>query len=221
MTLGQAIEQQLLTPPSFVALGLDRGVRDQIQNELRTDQGSLARFGDYSQTTLGRVWELLAGSREARSRVIKEILQTVRKHDRRRIVVFLPPVGDRLDAFLGEFRQAFEHEYPEVVGHTTDFVHDFRSATTGTNKQSRATFFAFTTVSGIDAPSVLFTINRFSEGVSITDIDMLVMLRATLSPRVAVQSLGRGLRVHEGKQKCIVLDGVFFQELIERWDSPT
>jgi hypothetical protein len=68
-------------------------------------------------------------------------------------------------------------------------------------------------------PPTLLTVDRFAEGVSVNDIDMLVMLRATLSPRVAMQALGRGLRNHPGKERCVIVDGVLLRERVKQWEN--
>ena len=69
-------------------------------------------------------------------------------------------------------------------------------------------------------PAVLVTVNRFSEGVSVNDVDTLIMLRATLSPRVATQALGRGLRLDPERpdKTCRVLDAVGFLDRYQRWE---
>jgi DNA repair protein RadD len=43
-------------------------------------------------------------------------------------------------------------------------------------------------------------------GIDIPDIDLIAMLRATDSPIIHVQTIGRGCRVAEGKTHCLVLD---------------
>ncbi len=45
----------------------------------------------------------------------------------------------------------------------------------------------------------------FNEGVDITSVNLVVMLRPTESAIVFVQQLGRGLRLHEGKDYVLVL----------------
>jgi DNA repair protein RadD len=45
-----------------------------------------------------------------------------------------------------------------------------------------------------------------SEGYDQTDIDCVVFMRPTKSPALMVQIVGRGLRLHEGKDDCLVLD---------------
>lgn len=54
--------------------------------------------------------------------------------------------------------------------------------------------------------SVLFTVDMFNEGVDIPSVDMVMFLRPTESPTVFLQQLGRGLRLHPGKERLTVLD---------------
>jgi len=49
-------------------------------------------------------------------------------------------------------------------------------------------------------------INVFSEGFNAKRIDCIVLLRPTLSPGLYYQMVGRGLRIHESKNDCLVLD---------------
>lgn len=56
--------------------------------------------------------------------------------------------------------------------------------------------------------SAIFTVDLFNEGVDIPSIDTLLLLRPTDSATLFLQQLGRGLRLHPGKQACTVLDFV-------------
>jgi hypothetical protein len=53
---------------------------------------------------------------------------------------------------------------------------------------------------------VLFTVDLFNEGVDIPCVDLVMFLRPTESMVVFLQQLGRGLRLHEGKDFLTVLD---------------
>lgn len=50
------------------------------------------------------------------------------------------------------------------------------------------------------------SVMMLSEGTDIPEIDCIVYLRPTKSSRLMVQSAGRGLRLHEGKEYCLMLD---------------
>lgn len=52
----------------------------------------------------------------------------------------------------------------------------------------------------------LANVNCFTEGFDATCVDMVVLLRATMSAGLYYQMVGRGLRVHPGKGDCKVLD---------------
>lgn len=54
--------------------------------------------------------------------------------------------------------------------------------------------------------NVLFTCDLYNEGVDLPFIDTLLLLRPTESVTLFLQQLGRGLRLSEGKQACLVLD---------------
>lgn len=54
--------------------------------------------------------------------------------------------------------------------------------------------------------SILFTCDLYNEGIDLPFLDTLLLLRPTASATVFLQQLGRGLRLHEGKDTCLVLD---------------
>ncbi len=56
--------------------------------------------------------------------------------------------------------------------------------------------------------NVVFSVDLFNEGIDVPAVDTLLMLRPTDSPVLFLQQLGRGLRRHEGKPVCTVLDFV-------------
>jgi len=54
--------------------------------------------------------------------------------------------------------------------------------------------------------NVLCTCDLYNEGIDIPDVDTLLFLRPTQSPVVFQQQLGRGLRLANGKESCVVID---------------
>lgn len=52
----------------------------------------------------------------------------------------------------------------------------------------------------------LINVAVFTTGFDAPNIDVVVFLRATQSTALYVQMIGRGLRLHEGKETCLVLD---------------
>lgn len=57
-----------------------------------------------------------------------------------------------------------------------------------------------------DALDYILSVDVFSEGVDVPEINQVIMLRPTESPIVFVQQLGRGLRKAEDKEYVVVLD---------------
>jgi superfamily II DNA or RNA helicase/HKD family nuclease len=55
---------------------------------------------------------------------------------------------------------------------------------------------------------VLVTCDLYNEGVDLPSVDTLLLLRPTQSPVLFQQQIGRGLRLSEGKDSCLVLDFV-------------
>jgi DNA repair protein RadD len=52
----------------------------------------------------------------------------------------------------------------------------------------------------------LVNVNVFTEGFDARLVDCVVLLRSTLSPGLYYQMVGRGLRLHETKSDCLILD---------------
>lgn len=53
---------------------------------------------------------------------------------------------------------------------------------------------------------VIFTVDLFNEGVDIPSVDTLLFVRPTESLTVFTQQIGRGLRLHPGKEHCVIID---------------
>lgn len=53
---------------------------------------------------------------------------------------------------------------------------------------------------------VIFTVDLFNEGVDIPAVDTLLFARPTESLTVFTQQIGRGLRLHDSKSHCTVID---------------
>lgn len=53
---------------------------------------------------------------------------------------------------------------------------------------------------------VIFTVDLFNEGVDIPTVDTLLFVRPTESLTVFTQQIGRGLRLHPGKEHCVIID---------------
>lgn len=55
---------------------------------------------------------------------------------------------------------------------------------------------------------IICNVNIFSEGFDCPDIEFIQLARPTQSLSMFLQQVGRGLRISEGKEKCIFLDNV-------------
>lgn len=53
---------------------------------------------------------------------------------------------------------------------------------------------------------IIFTVDLFNEGVDIPAVDTLLFVRPTESLTVFTQQIGRGLRLHPGKETCVIID---------------
>jgi DNA repair protein RadD len=71
------------------------------------------------------------------------------------------------------------------------------------------------TVQAFQAQKIKYLVNVscLTTGFDATHVDVIAMLRATESPGLLTQIMGRGLRPHEGKHNCLMLD---YAENIER-----
>lgn len=54
--------------------------------------------------------------------------------------------------------------------------------------------------------AVIFTVDLFNEGVDIPSVDTLLFVRPTESLTIFTQQIGRGLRIHDGKENCTIID---------------
>lgn len=66
----------------------------------------------------------------------------------------------------------------------------------------------------------LVNVNMLTTGFDDRSVDLIVMLRPTQSPALWVQMLGRGTRVADGKENCLVLDFVGNTERLGPIDDP-
>ena len=69
------------------------------------------------------------------------------------------------------------------------------------------------------AVNVVFTCDLYNEGVDLPFVDTLLLLRPTQSATLFLQQMGRGLRHHERKTSCLVLDFIGQQHERFRFDT--
>lgn len=206
MRLSDAVNDGLLSSFETFLL-LEHTAQKKITNIL---DNAVVRMGDYSEVALRDVWRLLMNYQ---SDLIREIVSNI-EDNCKRALVFMPPVASEGDQFV----KLLGREVKKLKGS----FFDFRLRAPNNANDGLAAAEVFESFRDSDRfPTVLVTVDRFAEGVSINDIDTLVMLRATLSPLVAVQALGRGLRLdprNPGKI-CRILDGVGFMERLNNWEG--
>lgn len=208
LTFPQAVKEGFVCKLTWKKIAEDK--QRAISEVLQT---GVVKLGDYAGVVLGQAWDILTSAPRDAKKLAEEIVEQIADHSSKRIVVFLPPVADRLDGFVTVFQKSFLNQFPKAGKN----FFDFRSSS---GEASEKIFKDFAKEgASTDSPHVLLTIDRFSEGVSVNDIDLLVMLRPTLSPRVAVQQVGRGVRMTPGKQHCVVLDAVNFQHRWDEWND--
>ena len=118
--------------------------------------------------------------------------------DRQHIVVFAVTIA-HAEALSEAFRAA---GYSSVTVHSKQ-PHDERMANLEAFDKG--------------AVRVVCNVGVLTEGWDSTGVDCMVMCRPTMSPALYVQMIGRGLRLHEGKKDCLLLD---LSNNWERHDDP-
>lgn len=137
------------------------------------------RRGDYSQAEMEDAFEAIVES------AVDEILTEA--NGRNHVLVFCAGV-DHAYHVADELKKRGV-DCPVVTGQTNDIERD---AIVSEFKAGRIRFLA--------------NVNCFTEGFDATCVDMVVLLRATLSTGLYYQMVGRGLRLHPGKADCKILD---------------
>lgn len=192
MLLRDAIASGFIVPPRFLPLHLDPRITGEVNDILQLEK---CQWGDYSTTTLRDVWTALSRSPE---RLATAVVTRIEEFKSRRVLIFLPPVGDESAPFRRLLSRELKQRASDVE--LVSFLSQDADAAEATR--------GFERMGSNGGRFVILTVERLGEGISVPSIDMLVMLRATLSPRVFMQEIGRGLRRAEGKKECIVLDAV-------------
>jgi len=156
-------------------------LRSKFTNHHFTLDGVKKRGGDYIEKDL----QLAVDTDKNNEMVVKEIMR--HSIGRRSILLFCTGV---------------DHAY-----HISDLMNDVGihcNVITGeTQKEKRDNIIGDFRGGTLRA---LASVNVLSVGFDATGVDMIVMLRPTLSPIIYAQQCGRGLRVNPSKEDCIVLD---------------
>lgn len=144
---------------------------------------------DYSQITwLGNKYDEEELARvQIRDEMAEKILQAWLKYKQKRTLVFCSSI-----------RQAeFLSNYFNKKGFQTIPLHSQQKMI------SRQKAIHLLENGAIDA---IFTVDLFNEGVDIPPVDALLFVRPTESLTVYTQQIGRGLRLHPEKEKCVIID---------------
>lgn len=144
---------------------------------------------DYSQLTwLGtRYAEEDLLKVQLREEMASNILQAWKEHRQTRTLVFCSSI--RQAVFLSNYFN--EHGYKTVC------LHSKQADVSRTNA-----------IRMLDKGEItaIFTVDLFNEGVDIPSVDTLLFVRPTESLTVFTQQVGRGLRLHEKKDACVIID---------------
>lgn len=144
---------------------------------------------DYSKITwLGTRYDEEELTRaQLRTETAEKILSAWKKYKQSRTLVFCSSI--RQAEFLSDFFN--KKGYKTVALHSKQ------------EKIGRKTAIRMLEAKKIDA---IFTVDLFNEGVDIPSVDTLLFVRPTESLTVFVQQVGRGLRLHPEKEKCVIID---------------
>jgi superfamily II DNA or RNA helicase len=151
-------------------------------------------------------WDALAGPSdrkittllnkiEEKIKLLKSKLKTPIK-----CLIFLPKIGERKIIFIDRFRRLF----------SGSSIYDVTNSTPHAKIGGQIRLFAHS-----KKDAYLMSVDRLSEGVSINDINVIIMLRMTISPVLPVQMIGRGIRTSPGKDALHVIDCVNIQPIFE------
>ncbi|WP_226669718.1 DEAD/DEAH box helicase family protein [Metabacillus litoralis] len=117
----------------------------------------------------------------------KNILDAWKKHKKTRTIVFCSSI--RQAEFLSTFFN--QHNYHTLCLHSKQ------------KEVRRVDAIKLLEQGKIDA---IFTVDLFNEGVDIPSVDTLLFVRPTESLTVFTQQVGRGLRLHNHKDHCVIID---------------
>lgn len=180
--LQQALEEDLLCPFHYF------GITDlSIDGEVIGDEDSADGLRNFNRLTsddrVDYVIEQAQYYGYSGDRV-KGLVFCSRKEEAKKLSQMFNMRGFRTEALTGEDNESRREEVIERL------VMDV-------SKEERETS---------DYLDYIFTVDIFSEGVDIPEVNQIIMLRPTQSAIVFVQQLGRGLRKAENKEFVVILD---------------
>lgn len=125
--------------------------------------------------------------------------------------------NDRIRAQVVETYQKYANGKKGIIytinkEHNYNLCEDFKehgikavAIDSGTSSEMRAQYINDFKNGFVD---IICNVNIFSEGFDCPDIEFVQLARPTQSLSMFLQQVGRGLRISEGKEKCIFLDNV-------------
>jgi DNA repair protein RadD len=139
--------------------------------------------GDYIESSLAEATD----TDDVVSKAVKSAVEIIGREQRKSVIFFCVSV-DHCKHVSNELRK-YGIEAPYVTAHTSHFE---RNAIAEGFKNGRY--------------KALCNVQVYTEGFNAKRIDCIVLLRPTLSRGLYLQMVGRGLRLHESKTECLVLD---------------
>jgi len=179
-----AIFSALITPTSIEEL-IFKGYLSNLRSKLTTTKlevdGVHKRGGEYIESEL----QAAVDTKDKNAKVVREIIKL--GHERKSWLIFCAGVAHANHVCQEMVKQGIVAEC--VTGETPPKERDRMLAG-----------FKAGTIQALTNANVLTT------GFDAPGIDLIAMLRPTMSPGLYVQMAGRGLRIAEGKTDCLVLD---------------
>lgn len=157
-------------------------IRSKVTAEL--DLSSIKKTAsDYNQKQLEQFMNVEDDVRDS----VNDMLEILIKEKRKSIIIFCTGINHANT--VSRMIEAAGYRAPVITGKTKD---DDRARLIGEFKDRKY--------------QILVSVNVFLEGFNVKHIDCVVMMRPTKSKALWIQAVGRGLRLHDSKTDCLVLD---------------
>ena len=151
-----------------------------LQMEIPKGVGTVA--GDYVNNDL----DILFNNERVTKVALEETKSIIEKGKYKKILVFCINIlhAERSAGYLNEMGIKADFVHSQMEGSRDEAIEKFKRGE-------------------IDA---LTNVNVLTTGLDVPDIDLIVMIRPTKSVSLYCQMVGRGLRIADGKDHCLVLD---------------
>ena len=146
-------------------------------------------MGKFYQEDIDRAYE---GQNRKTASIIADIIAQAK--NRRGVMVFAATVKHAMECM-----ESLPPELSRMIGGDINTKKEQRKKLVNDFKQQKYKY--------------LVSVGTMTTGVDFTHVDLIALMRATESIGLLKQCIGRGLRLHEGKTDCLVLD---YAENIER-----